>query len=987
MVIATIRHATLLATALLLLSGCGGGGGVLSEQATPVGTRLALPAEAQALGESSCTFYKAEEQQGMERFEIRCPGWEQAVGQVWRGASPVGQWQERLIREGRLVTSLQQEALCDPAEASALLDERPALLRYCRSRDGALPYLLVTSDIERNAFVLWGPPHLVPLFEAFIRLSLQGSAVEIRPGTRSQLIALAEQAIAPEGRPIGLEDMGHFLALDGLSTLYNSAGDYPQALESARQALALHERLKGPDHPDGGYLLARIARELSRQQPAAADSLFQRAEPLVQRSQDPADWPEFLVYRAWHALTQGDSEQALADARHSWELSRSLAAGERHNPRLGHSLIGVGDVYRQLEQWEEAEAAYRQALEIFSALRSGDYHWAGKSHQRLAQLYVQQQRLDPARHHASEAVAIAQRLFGEGQALVEALVTQAEVEQATNQPQLALPHWREVRRILQANPTLLTQLPPELFEGYLTLLFQQSQHADSESASALHEEAFQIAQLGQTPAAGRAITQVAARLADSNPEIREQVRLLQDTQRQRQDLHYTLGLERGRPSAERNLQHEQTLYQQLQAAQQHYREQEQQLQTRFPRYGRLITPNPLSSSEVAHLLRPGEALLRILPGRHQSWLFLITDDGQLHAATSESITPQIAWQVARLRHGVDASSGRIPRFNLALAQQLYQQLLGPLDSALDPVRHLLFVPSGPLLSLPPALLLRTPPDHPSDYTKAHWLVRDMAFTTLPSVVALAQFREVSRPSQAPYPFLGLGNPDFRGDQREAERPLQAQLPGCEIDAAAIAQLTPLPETANELRTLARILGADPQQSLLLGEAATLPALQQRELHRYRILAFATHALLPGELNCLSEAALALTPRWEESDNGLLDVAAVTELHLDADWVLLSACNTAGGGSSELRGEGLSGLATAFFYAGSRALLASHWYVVSAATVQLTTDTFANHQANPQQGRAEALRQAQLTLLNQRETAHPLFWAAFTLIGDTGDWLP
>ena len=165
---------------------------------------------------------------------------------------------------------------------------------------------------------------------------------------------------------------------------------------------------------------------------------------------------------------------------------------------------------------------------------------------------------------------------------------------------------------------------------------------------------------------------------------------------------------------------------------------------------------------------------------------------------------------------------------------------------------------------------------------------------------------------------------------------------------------------------------------------TVPTVQASNLQNYRIIAFATHALLPGELDCLTEPALALTPGTAANggDNGLLGASAIANLKLDAEWVLLSACNTAGTGGGRLRGEGLSGLATAFFYAGTRALLASHWYVVSEPTVFLTTHTFDAYQKSPSMGRAEALRRAQLALLEQPNMAHPVFWAAFTLIGES-----
>ena len=158
------------------------------------------------------------------------------------------------------------------------------------------------SGVANRAFVLWGPAHVAPLFESFILTSLQGSEQAVLPGSRSQMIALAEQAGAPGGRAIGLEDMGQFTTLDELSTLYNSAKNHQRALELAQRALEIHERINGVNQPSSGYLVARIAHELSRVQPGLAQAMFQRAEALVKNSSNRADWAELLVYQAWDAL-------------------------------------------------------------------------------------------------------------------------------------------------------------------------------------------------------------------------------------------------------------------------------------------------------------------------------------------------------------------------------------------------------------------------------------------------------------------------------------------------------------------------------------------------------------------------------------------------------------------------------------------------------------------------------------------------------------
>ncbi len=989
--------AVLLLVGALALVGCAtGGGSTAAPEGLPVGTRIALPADAKALGDVACEFYKSGSSQGLEQFEIRCPGWERPAGLVWRGSlpRPAANWEATFFNQSDLAKTVQTEADCGDAESTQILSGQPATLRRCTSHNGGFPYLLIAAGVDGRAFVLWGPAHLAPLFESFVQTSLRGTAQEQLPGSRSQLIALAERAVAPEGRRIGLEDMGQFTALDELSTLYNSAKNHQRALDLAQRALEIHERIKGANDPGGGYLVARMARELSRLQPGAAEAMFRRAEPLVKASPDGSDWPEYLVYRAWYELYRGDRAKAEQYAQQSWEASKAAAVRSRQgevNPRLAHSLVGVGDVYLELDKLAEAETAYAQALKIFDAVRGGDYHWVGETQQRLAEVYRRQRSFEKARAQAQAAVELKRALFGEGRALAEAIRVQADIERAAGNPERALALWRDARRILLDDRATLAQLQTEDIEGYLELLFQLAATDSRSDKAVLLDEGFTVSQLGQTPAAGRAVTQVAARLAESDPEVRDTARALQAALKTRQDVQYELGVEQSKPFLARDGAKEEALKARLRAATEEYRRREEQLQARFPRYGRLVTPTPLSAADVAKLLRRNEALLRVLPGHNETWVFLVRSDGTVHGAAAPLPARQLTAEVGRLRAGVDASSGKLPDFDLNLAHQLYRQLLGPLEPALAGVEHLIVVPAGALLSLPPALLVRQAPAESGDYRHAAWLVRDMAFSLLPSVVALEQFRQIAGTSRARLPFIGFGDPVFserggtlRGGSGGGDK-VERVVQNCQLDPKALGRLPQLPETATELRTLARTLGAGQEQSVVLGRQATVPAVRTGNLQNYRIIAFATHALLPGELDCLTEPALALTPQASANagDNGLLGASAIANLKLDADWVLLSACNTAGAGGGSLRGEGLSGLATAFFYAGTRALLASHWYVVSEPTVFLTTRTFDSYRKAPHLGRAEALRRAQLALLEQPNMAHPVFWAAFTLIGESG----
>ena len=199
-------------------------------------------------------------------------------------------------------------------------------------------------------------------------------------------------------------------------------------------------------------------------------------------------------------------------------------------------------------------------------------------------------------------------------------------------------------------------------------------------------------------------------------------------------------------------------------------------------------------------------------------------------------------------------------------------------------------------------------------------------------------------------------------------------------------IPPLPETRQELLQLAQALKAQPED-LVLGEKATrlsvLQASQSGLLQRKRVLVFATHGLMSGDLPGLKQPALAMAANGEETRNPLaplLTLEDVLGLKLNSDWVVLSACNTAAGdGKAE---EALSGLARGFFYAGSRALLVTHWAVESDSAKELTTRTFAHFSSQNATPKAESLRQAILQVKSDPRYGHPVFWAPYVLVGDS-----
>src|SRR5262249_23530746 len=307
------------------------------------------------------------------------------------------------------------------------------------------------------------------------------------------------------------------------------------------------------------------------------------------------------------------------------------------------------------------------------------------------------------------------------------------------------------------------------------------------------------------------------------------------------------------------------------------------------------------------------------------------------------------------------------------------------------------------------------PGDAAGYAEVAWLAKRHALTVLPSVSSLRALRQLAKTSKAKEAFVGFGNPllvgpngnDKRAWDRQScqkaasERPQVASRAvrattakfyrGNLADVELIRRQYPLPETVDELCALAQSAGA-PQTAVHLGDKATEKTVKGLSasgvLANARIVHFATHGLLASEagiVNARAEPALILTPptRPSEDDDGLLTASEVGLLKLDADWVILSACNTAAGGGNDLGSdEALSGLARAFFYAGARALLVSHWAVDSQATVSLVTKAFEEIRADSKLGRAQALQRSMLALIaSGGRSAHPASWAPFVVVGE------
>ena len=339
--------------------------------------------------------------------------------------------------------------------------------------------------------------------------------------------------------------------------------------------------------------------------------------------------------------------------------------------------------------------------------------------------------------------------------------------------------------------------------------------------------------------------------------------------------------------------------------------------------------------------------------------------------------------------------GSVARFDTERAHDLYRKIFVPAERRLAGARHIFVVPDGALQSLPLGVLVTEEPPKregvdflidSTDYRRVPWLARKYAMTTLPSVSALRALRKVTKGTAASQPFIGIGDPRLDGETGAGIDIAELLATRGVADVEVVRELPSLPNSADELRALAKSLGVG-DEALTLGREATETWVKSGALANGRVIAFATHGLVAGKLEGFAEPALVLTPpaKGTRHDDGLLTASEVAHLKLDADWVILSASSTAAADGTP-GAEGLSGLAKAFFHAGSRALLVSHWPAETSAAVKLTTAMLAARARTPEIGRAEALQRSMLALMADDENpfyGHPLFWAPFVVVGEGG----
>jgi CHAT domain-containing protein/Tfp pilus assembly protein PilF len=842
-------------------------------------------------------------------------------------------------------------------------------------------------------------------------------------GDFSQAEALHRRALAIHEKELGADHPTTLATLTNLGNVMLLQGKFKEAEQVFRRVLAAREKVLGPDHPDVAVSLNNVA-----------NSLFEQS-----KQDELSAAPARRLRGASEAMQRQTSETENL-------YRRALAIQERqlgpNHPSVAATLNNLAVLLAGRGRYADAEPMHKRALAIAEKSLGPNHLDTAAMLTALAITYDRQSRNGDAEALYARAVEIAREarvprnLLINASSLGYSLARRGRLREA-------LPYYREAVDALDAlygQTRGLSEESRQAFLGQFAYVYRElvrilvALHAQSAGAG-YDREALAVASRSQSRVFSEMLRQADvarfsgdaafATLKQRREALQEQVAALR--------FAYLSVAESQSGAAGQRSQ----IGRQVQEAEASLKQAEDSLWKDYPRYMELANPRPVTVDELQQrLLKAGEALITyaLLPA--ETVVFAVTRE-QFRMATIKLPREEVARRVSRVRRPMEQVAQGEPltvlrQVDPQVLHGLYRDLLEPVGEVLKGANQVLVAADGPLYTLPFELLVTSLTDAErgkfddvrsasdgsagkpflAEYSGLAYAGRQMRFVYLPSLAALASQRTnpkaAGRYSEQLVAFADAAFGGEAGDAGygQATRSLLGVL--ASTGPGGAPRIPRLPETAQEARESAAVLG-NPAQVFLRRDAQE-KRVKSGALRNARYVLFATHGFLGADFlqnidlsldadgkvvrsaankGALAQPALALTLTGDlQGEDGLLSMKEVIEdVELNAELVVLSACNTAGETAASSNGEGFAGLTRAFMYAGARKLMVSHWSVESNATQALVTGTFREVKAGRSAPDALALAEqglAATTAVSEGRSfsrAHPFFWSPFVVVGD------
>jgi CHAT domain-containing protein len=1031
-----------LAGALALAVAAGAARGETRADLIPLGRSAASGAVCEAVRDYDDPLVQGA---GRRAWTVHCRGWDVSLGRIY--ILPDAQ------AEAAWTKALASRATCADARPEVLAGLSRVERRACHAATANAAYLAYAARKGRSAYAAEGASQIADILETGLKV-VAGAAKAPKMSDVQVSAASAEIAADFGGASGGLARAEAAAASDparlrARAYVQNNEWRFESA-ETDFQALAADAQARNAPPLEQAEALLNLALNVSNNgRFAEAERIFGMAEAQVSRAGDPLVAAQAMSYRALHLRNQGKFAEAVRaghaalQARAAVRAARGMTGkgptvvaastgevaigsdlAQALNARSGgRGLLGGGEasVAEQLlvqdaQAWEVigaslaaqgdsagAREAYGQGMRLLaqSAATGALNVWLrARFEADLAELDLSEGHGAQAADRLAVAIQILRARHAGTATEGGLLLALGRAQAAAGREDAALDSFGRAFALFQSQRGSLGA-SADAAQPYFDLLLARIA-SDPARAADYRARFFSASETVLSNATAQTVSRLAARVAAGDGAVTGLVRALDDTRREMRAAEAkiaNLQAQGGYAGEAKG-----ALDAQLKTLQQQAEQLETQLLAANPRYGQLVAATA-ALSDLQKALRKDEAYLKVLILGERSYGMLVTAS-DARAYRIDLSRDQAAAAVRAIRAPFVAEEN-LPAFDVAKSYALFRQLVGPASAELLAARHLIYEPDGALIALPAATLVTEDPapllaglaaGKEPNYRKVAWLGARMDSSLVLSAPSFLQSRAFA-PSRARQTFLAFADPSSpKAEPRAFASVLKRSATFesgqgtaiCEGTRQALLKLPELPDTADEVRKVGATIGGRSDR-LLIGKTFSDDAVKARaDLGDYRILYFATHGLLPQPSACLPEPALVTSVGASADSDGLLDAGEILDLKLDADLVVLSACDTGGAGSeaSDVTGlagggEALGGLTRAVIYAGGRALVVSHWSVDSAATVRLMTGLFSARAPSE----AEALQQAQKTLQQSAEWSHPYFWAPFTVVGDGARAMP
>ena len=840
----------------------------------------------------------------------------------------------------------------------------------------------------------------------------------INRGQYQEAETLHFRVLAIHESTLGKEHATTATSLSNLGNVLYLQGKFKEAEAVHRRALAVREKLLGAEHPDSATSMNNLANVLQEQ---GKDELLSPSEARAQASFNLQAYTE----------TESLFRKALA--------IQERALGANH-PATANTLNNLSTYLDRRGRPEEAEPLQRRALDILDR-RLGPLHPdTAAMLTTLAVMLDRQGKIVESEALYRKAVDIARQagnpriLLLNSSRLGYALAKRGRFREA-------LPYYKEAADTLDylyVRTRGLSEETRAAFLGqygniYLETIKVLLQLQRTSPQAGYEREVLEVASRNQSRIFTEMMRQADVARFSADPAFLGVKRKREDLQEKIENLRLgivTIPLAQAGLDARRR-----DLAAQLAVANAELSALEDALWRDYPRFMELTNPRPVTVQDLQQkLLRPDEVLLSYVLLPQEVVIFAVTRD-RFQMVNAAIKREDVARRVRAIRRAIEkVAVGESVLFlreiDPANLNSLYRDLVAPVAAALAGKQKVIVVADGPLLTFPLEFLVtrygaaeqqafeaaRAASDGSAarpflgEFGALAYLGKEQRFAYLPSLSALASQRLYPKQRTGPrQEFTAFADPIFSPLPGQAYSPatrvaLDLLANNYRVDRNGLPDIARLKETADEARSIARILGGNSR--LFIGDAAQEKLAKSGELRNSLYVLFATHGFLGGEFlpgmeptaerapsaaraKIRAQPALALTLVGDlGGEDGMLTMKEVIEdVELNADLVALSACNTAGDTAQANNGEGFAGLTRAFMFAGAKSLLVSHWSVDSLSTEKLMTSTFRNiKQGEPA---LKAVSDAQRELQGGSyasgqyhfSRSHPFFWAAFVYVGD------